>query len=113
MSKKANFKRDRAKLRVRTSIKGKNILPRLTVYKSNKFTYCQLLDDNSGVTLASASTTGLSGTKIEQAKEAGKMLASKAVSLDVDKIVFDRSGYIYHGRIKALAEGAREGGLKF
>ncbi len=112
MSKKLT-KREKIKLRVRSSITGKESLPRLSVYKSNKTTYCQLHDDLSGVTLASASSKGMSGSKKEQAAAVGKALAEKAKTMDVSKVVFDRSGYVYHGRIKALADGAREGGLIF
>ena len=90
--------------------------PRLSVFRSNKSIYCQLIDDVTGSTIASASTLELSSTglsKTDQAKEVGKIIAQKVGSDSFDSIVFDRSGYIYHGRIKALAEGAREGGLKF
>ncbi len=106
-------KREKIKLRVRSSIVGKTPLPRLSVYKSNKTTYCQIHDDLSGTTVASASSKGMSGTKIEQAAAVGKLVAEQAKTINVSKVVFDRSGYVYHGRVKALADGAREGGLEF
>ena len=106
-------KKEKVKLRVRSKIVGNTQLPRLSVFKSNKDTYCQLIDDKSGVTIASASSRGMNGTKVEQATAVGKQLGEKAVAAQVERIVFDRSGYVYHGRIKALADGAREAGLKF
>lgn len=106
--------RDKVRYRLRKKIQGTAEKPRLCVFRSNKSIYCQLIDDLQGQTLASASSkTMTSGTKVEQAKEVGKAIAEKAKALNVDKIVFDRSGYIYHGRIKALADGAREAGLQF
>lgn len=106
-------KRERVKLRVRSQIVGKTNLPRLSVFKSNKAMYAQLIDDTKGVTLTAANSAGLSGTKSEQAAQVGKAIAEKAVALNISNIVFDRSGYVYHGRVKALADGAREGGLQF
>lgn len=88
----------------------------MSVFRSNKSIYCQLIDDLKGHTLVSASSVenGVpSGTKTEQAKAVGQIIAEKAKSAGIEVIVFDRSGYLYHGRVKALAEGAREGGLKF
>ena len=105
-------KRKRIQLRVRKKIKGTAALPRLSVFRSNKSIYCQLIDDVNGKTLAAAQSTG-KGKKSEQAKETGKALAEKAKAANISEVVFDRSGYLYHGRIKALAEGAREGGLSF
>ncbi len=105
-------KRRRIQLRVRKKIKGTAALPRLSVFRSNKSIYCQLIDDVNGKTLAAARSTG-SGNKSEQAKATGKALAEKAKAANISEVVFDRSGYLYHGRIKALAEGAREGGLSF
>ena len=105
-------KRKRIQLRVRKKIKGTAALPRLSVFRSNKAIYCQLIDDVNGKTLAAAKSSG-SGNKSEQAKETGKALAQKAKAANINEVVFDRSGYLYHGRIKALAEGAREGGLSF
>lgn len=91
--------------------------PRLAVYRSNKAIYCQLIDDSKGLTLASASSREESvsdeGTKSEIAKKVGMRLAEKASAVNISTVVFDRGGYLFHGRVKSLAEGAREGGLKF
>lgn len=110
-------RRNRIRHRVRKKIFGTAERPRLSVYRSNKGIMCQLIDDVKGVTLASASTKEKTwkgeGTKSDQAKEVGKLLAERALEKDINTVVFDRSGYLYHGRVKALAEGAREGGLKF
>ncbi|MDR2206757.1 MAG: 50S ribosomal protein L18 [Flavobacteriaceae bacterium] len=110
-------KRIRIKRRVRGKISGTSELPRLSVYKSNKEIYAQLIDDNGGKTLASASSRekGIStkGTKTEISVSVGKAIAEKAKTAGIENVVFDRNGFIYHGRIKALADGAREGGLKF
>ena len=110
-------KRKKIHQRIRKTIKGSSSLPRLSVFRSNKDIYCQLIDDLKGVTLASASSkdSGASneGTKSDIAKNVGVMIAEKAKSLKIESIVFDRSGYLYHGRVKCLADGAREGGLKF
>lgn len=108
--------RQRIHLRVRKKVNGTAERPRLSVFRSNKSIYCQLIDDLKGHTLASASSveSGVpSGTKTEQAKVVGQLIAEKAKSAGIEDVVFDRSGYLYHGRVKALAEGAREGGLKF
>lgn len=109
------------KLRVKKTIRGASDSPRLNVYKSNRHIYAQIIDDKRGETLeASSSLTkelkeGLDNTegKIGTAKKVGLALAKKAVSIGIKRVVFDRNGFLYHGRIKALAEGAREGGLKF
>ena len=108
-------KRIRIKNRVRGKISGTQAVPRLSVYKSNKEIYAQLIDDKEGKTLASASSRELSekGTKVEISAAVGKKIAEKAVAAGIEKIVFDRNGFVYHGRVKALADGAREGGLKF
>ena len=108
-------KRQKIKRRVRRNIFGTAERPRLSVYRSNKEIYAQLVDDNAGVTLASASSreAKASGTKTEQSTAVGKLIAEKAKSKGVETVVFDRNGFVYHGRIKALADGAREGGLKF
>lgn len=108
--------RKRIKLRIRKKIRGSVSIPRLSVFRSNKAIYCQMIDDETGKTLASASSQDSSvdgGTKSEQAKKVGKILAEKAGAQNISKVVFDRNGYLYHGRVKALAEGAREGGLEF
>jgi large subunit ribosomal protein L18 len=98
-------------------VNGTSEIPRLTVYRSNKQIYAQIIDDAKGVTLASASSQGVKEcenvNKVEQASVVGKLIAEKATKVGVDKVVFDRNGYLYHGRIKSLADAAREGGLKF
>lgn len=109
-------KRQRIKRRVRRNIFGTAERPRLSVYRSNKEIYAQLIDDNAGVTIASASSRekGIEGAnKTEQSVSVGKLMAEKAKAKGVETVIFDRNGFVYHGRIKALAEGAREGGLKF
>ena len=108
-------KRNRIKRRVRGKISGSAELPRLSVYKSNKEIYAQLIDDKDGKTLASASSRALkaSGNKVEISTEVGKSIAEKAIAAGIENIVFDRNGFVYHGRVKALADGARAGGLKF
>ena len=110
-------KRIRIKRRVRGKISGSSELPRLSVYKSNKEIYAQLIDDKDGKTLASASSREKSvdanGTKSEISAAVGKAIAAKAIAAGIENIVFDRNGFVYHGRVKALAEGAREAGLKF
>ena len=106
--------RKKIHLRIRKNIRGTQECPRLTVFRSNKAIYCHLIDDLAGQTLASASSKGAdTKPKIELAKAVGLDIAEKAKSLNISKVIFDRSGYIYHGRIKALADGAREGGLQF
>lgn len=111
------LRREKIKRRVRKNIFGTATKPRLSVFRSNKQIYGQLIDDVAGVTLCAAHSLKLEGsdeaTRISQAFEAGKALGEKAVALGVEEIVFDRNGYLYHGRIKSFAEGAREGGLKF
>ncbi|MBD3903728.1 50S ribosomal protein L18 [Chryseobacterium sp. Ch-15] len=110
-------KRIRIKRRVRGKISGSADLPRLSVYKSNKEIYAQLIDDKDGKTLASASSrekgVDANGTKSEVSAAVGKAIAAKAIAAGIETIVFDRNGFVYHGRVKALADGAREGGLKF
>ena len=102
--------------RVRGKVSGTAERPRLVVFRSNRGIFAQLVDDEAGRTLASATwlaNRGHKGTKTEQAAEVGKALAAAAKKAGVETCVFDRSGYLYHGRVKALAEGAREGGLRF
>lgn len=109
-------KRLRIKKRVRGKIIGTATLPRLSVYKSNKEIYAQIIDDASGTTLASASSRekGVErATKTEMSAAVGKKVAEKAKAVGIEKVVFDRNGFVYHGRVKALADGAREGGLVF
>lgn len=113
-------KRFRRKRSIRKKIFGTPERPRLTVYKSNKHIYAQLIDDIAGHTLASASTVDgevrddLDDVeKADQAKRIGQLLATRAKDLGIEKVVFDRNGFIYHGRVAAVADGAREGGLQF
>lgn len=111
-------KRNRIHLRIRKTISGTAERPRLCVFRSNKEIYAQLVDDLSGKTLLAASSRdkGIAGektNKTEVAKLVGKAIAEKATKSGVEAVVFDRGGYLYHGRVKQLAEGAREGGLKF
>ncbi len=108
--------RARRHRRVRGKVAGTAERPRLAVYRSNKGISAQLVDDIAGRTLAAASwlaLEGFAGTKTEQAAEVGKLLASRAQAAGIGAVVFDRGGYLYHGRVKALADGAREGGLRF
>ena len=120
--KKIDRKRVRAKRRkrLRNKIYGTEQMPRLNVFRSSKHIYAQIIDDEKGVTLAAASTISpelkgeLSrGGNIEASREVGKLIAEKALAAGIKRVVFDRAGYIYHGRVKALAEAAREGGLDF
>jgi large subunit ribosomal protein L18 len=116
MAGKNRERRERIKKGVRKRISGTTQSPRLSVFRSNTGIYAQIIDDLNGVTVAAASTIELgSKTKLnmENAKAVGKKIAEKALASGVQSIVFDRNGYLYHGNIKALAEGAREGGLKF
>ncbi len=101
--------------RVRGKVRGTAERPRLAVYRSNRGIFAQLVDDDSGKTIVSAAWTGLGfkGDKTGQAREVGKKLAAAANGAGIECVVFDRAGYLYHGRVKALAEGAREGGLNF
>lgn len=112
---KKELRRRKIHWRIRKKVAGTATKPRLNVYRSNKEIYCQLIDDVNGKTLAAATSLNakLSGTKAEKAREVGKLIAEKAKALNIEAVVFDRGGYLYHGRVKALAEGAREGGLKF
>lgn len=111
----------RRKIRVRKKVKGTSERPRLSVFRSNKHIYAQVIDDTAGKTLAAVSTKSKAfteaaakgGKKVDASKTVGKLLARVALEKGVTKVVFDRGGYIYHGRITALAEGAREGGLQF
>ena len=118
MIKRPDTKAQRIKrhARVRGKISGTPECPRLSVYRSDNNIYAQIIDDVSGVTLCSASSVEKGfegGGNIESAKQIGKLVAERAVAKGIDCVVFDRGGYIYHGRVQALAEGAREGGLKF
>ncbi|MDO8424519.1 MAG: 50S ribosomal protein L18 [bacterium] len=109
-------KRNRRHKRVRARAFGTKDKPRLCVFRSNRHIYGQLINDDNGKILAAASDLKVKtkkGSKVDVAREIGKLIAGKAKDLKIEKAVFDRGGYKYHGRIKALAEGAREGGLKF
>lgn len=108
-------RRRKIRYRIRKNINGTPECPRLSIFRSNKEIYAQLIDDLSGHTLASASSKGIANKegKIAVAKQVGEKIAEAGKSAGVEKVVFDRSGYLYHGRVKALAEGAREKGLQF
>jgi large subunit ribosomal protein L18 len=110
-------RRQRLKYHIRKKVKGSAERPRLSVFRSNTSIYAQIIDDLKGVTLVSASSVDLGGRKensnTEVASQVGKKIAEKAQEAGIQAVVFDRNGYLYHGKVKALAEGAREGGLKF
>jgi len=109
-------RRKRIKLGIRKKVRGTLERPRLAIFRSNRAIYGQLIDDSRGVTLAAASTAALGEAaklNIENSREVGKKLAESALSSGIETVVFDRGGYLYHGNVKAFADGAREGGLKF
>lgn len=108
-------RRIKIKQKIRSKISGSPACPRISVFRSNKSIYAQIIDDLTGVTLVSASNKDITttGSKVDIAKSVGMKLAADAITKGLNTVVFDRSGYLYHGRIKSLAEGAREGGLKF
>ena len=110
--------RQKIRYRIRKKINGSAAKPRLSIYRSNRDIYVQLIDDENGITLAAASSrqadiAAHKAAKVEMSKMVGMAIAKKSYELGIKNIVFDRSGYIYHGRVKAVAEGAREGGLQF
>jgi large subunit ribosomal protein L18 len=111
------LRRAKIKRRIRKKVFGTASIPRLTVFRSNKQIYAQLIDDTTGKTLVSSGSLKMdeakSVAKVEQASIVGKSIASKAIAAGIVSVVFDRNGYLYHGRIKSLADAAREGGLKF
>ncbi|MBN2638130.1 MAG: 50S ribosomal protein L18 [Bacteroidales bacterium] len=112
------FRRNRIKMRIRKGVNGTADRPRMSVFRSNKQIYVQLIDDLAQKTLVAASSSDKSFeadkvTKTEQAKLVGKLVAERALAAGINTVVFDRNGYLYHGRVKSLAEAAREGGLKF
>jgi len=113
--KEKQLKEIRRKRKIRVKIIGTIDRPRLSVFRSNKGMQAQLIDDSAGKTLASVNSKEIKSKeqKVQISLEAGKLLAEKAIAKKIRKVVFDRSGYKYHGRVKALADGAREGGLKF
>jgi large subunit ribosomal protein L18 len=111
-------RRERIKKRIRKIVFGSTQTPRLSVFRSNKQIYAQIIDDESGKTLAYASSlekdiAAATGTKTEKAAMVGKLIADKAKAISIEQVVFDRNGYLYHGRVKSVADAAREGGLKF
>ena len=115
--KDSNAQRKKRHTRVRAKISGTGVTPRLCVYRSLKNIQAQIIDDEQGITLVSASTMekdfeGLGSNK-EAARKVGKLIAERALAKNIETVVFDRGGYLYHGRVLELAEGAREGGLKF
>ncbi len=111
------YRRERIKMRIRKKVSGSAAAPRLSVFRSNRDIYAQIINDETGKTLVQASSKEKSfdfqGTKTEKAAQVGKILAERAKEASIDQVVFDRNGYLYHGRVKSLADGAREGGLKF
>ncbi len=117
MAGKKLSRRDRIKKGIRKKLAGSESRPRLSVYRSNKGIYAQIINDVTGSTIVSASSLSKdfsgTGNKSEQSVAVGKLVAEKAIAAGVKEVVFDRNGYLYHGRIKSLAEGAREAGLVF
>ncbi|MBR4553163.1 MAG: 50S ribosomal protein L18 [Bacteroidaceae bacterium] len=114
MTTKKDKRRLRIKYRVRSKISGTATRPRMSVFRSNKQIYVQFIDDVTSTTLASASSLKLEKmTKSEQATKVGELAAKNAIAEGIKEVVFDRNGYLYHGRVKEVAEGARKGGLKF
>ncbi len=109
-------RREKIRRKIRKKLAGTKERPRLSVFRSNSEIYVQLIDDTQGHTLAAASSRdmkNLTGTKIEKSKEVGKAIAKQAADAGITSVLFDRGGYLYHGRVKAVADGAREGGLQF
>ena len=114
MTTKKVERRIKIKFRIRKSVNGTAERPRMSVFRSNKQIYVQIINDVTGQTLASASSLGLEALpKIEQAEKVGALVAEKAKAAGITAVVFDRNGYLYHGRVKALADGARNAGLNF
>lgn len=110
--KSSRDKRIARKTRIRSKISGTHERPRISVFRSSKYIFAQAIDDVKRVTIASVSTKGIKEKKTESSKQAGKKLAEIVIKAKVKEVVFDRNGYMYHGRVKAFAEGLREGGLK-
>lgn len=107
-------RRNKIKARIRGKVSGTATCPRMSVFRSNKAIYVQLIDDLEGKTLASASSKGIDeGTKCEISEKVGEIIGKKALDLGIESVVFDRNGYLFHGRVKSLADGARKAGLKF
>ncbi len=112
------LRRQKLRWRIRTSVSGTAAKPRLSVFRSNKDIYAQLIDDKQGMTLVAASSREKNifsggGNKMEKSTKVGQIIAERAKAAGIETCVFDRGGYLYHGRVKSLADGAREGGLKF
>lgn len=112
------IRRQKLRWRIRARVSGTAAKPRLSVFRSNSDIYAQLIDDTTGTTLASANSrmkdiAAATGTKVEKSAMVGKAIAQKAIALGLHNCIFDRGGYLYHGRVKSVADGAREGGLKF
>jgi large subunit ribosomal protein L18 len=101
-------RRNKIRKRIRATVSGTAETPRLAVFRSNKEIYAQIIDDINGKTIVSASSKDVTGTKVDQATQVGKLISEKSLEAGVTNVVFDRGGYLYHGRIKALADGARE-----
>ena len=118
MTKVKNYRRDRIRKRIRKIVSGSSDYPRLSVFRSNKDIYCQIIDDINGKTLISLSSRDKIildlklKNNVEKSFNVGKVIAEKALKLGITRVKFDRGGYLYHGRVKSLADGAREGGLK-
>lgn len=115
MASAKDSRRLRIKRSIRSKVSGATGRPRLTVFRSNKGIYAQIIDDEAGKTVAAASSfeLGAQGNNVEAAKQVGLKVAEKAKAAGIESVVFDRNGYLYHGKVKALADGAREGGLQF
>lgn len=117
MATKKDIRRLKIKYRIRHKVSGTAEMPRLSVFRSNKEIYAQVIDDVKGVTLAAASSLEKAvekgGNKSEMAAKVGKLVAERTLAAGINSVVFDRNGYLYHGRVKSLADAAREGGLKF
>jgi len=110
------IRRQKIRYRIRKKVAGTGLKPRLSVFRSNNDIYVQIIDDNSGKTIAAASSSdkdikAQAGNKVEKSKMVGSAIARKAIEVGINTVVFDRGGYLYHGRVKAVADGAREGGL--
>lgn len=118
MATKKLLRRNSIRKRIRRKLEGTSVRPRLSVFRSNKQIYAQVIDDTTGSTICQFSSAEKEvetqkATKVEKAKMVGKGIAARAVQAGITEVVFDRGGYLYHGRVKSLAEAAREGGLKF
>ncbi len=114
LSQKKQTQRTRRHARIRSKVAGTSLRPRLSIYKSNRFFWAQIIDDMAGVTIASATTKGVKGkNETERAAMAGNALAKAAIAKGIKAVVFDRGGFIYTGQVEAFANGAREGGLTF